>query len=167
MSDPLCYIKFTVVSEVKLQRLMTVVAELSERKQSEDWKDVFYWKKFFNSEELKHFTELSESQMQEWTEFWNETPVEMRLGIDMPTPGWTFESMIDAIYHGDYELINVKLIQDNAALLEIEPRGWPYGGLEPLKALVRCFNHIILGFQTGDQPFVNGDPLRPIWNPST
>lgn len=167
MSDPICYIKFKVASEAKLERLIVVVSEISKRKHLDDWKEDTYWREFFESDELKYFTELTESQIQEWDKFWNETPVKTRLSAEMPTPGWDFGSMIDAIYHGDYETVNVKLIENSEALLEIEPRGWPYGGLEPLKALIRSFAHEILGFHTGDQPFVHGDPQRPKWNPTT
>lgn len=167
MSEPLCYIEFEVISEIKLTRLMTIVSELSTRKQSDDWQDDLQWKKFFEPDELQYFTVLSESQMQEWSEFWDSTPIEIRHSPDMPTPGWDFGSMIDAIYNGDYELINVKRIRDGEALLVIEPRGWPYGGLNPLKALVRCFGHKILGFHTGDRPFVHGDPQAPTWAPTT
>lgn len=167
MSDPFCYIKFKVASEIKLKRLMTVVSEFSKRKQSDDWKDDAHWRKYFDVGELQYFAELSETQTKEWTAFWNATPVKKRHSIDMPTPGWDFGSMIDAIYHGDYEFISVKLIENNQALLEIEPRGWPYGGLDSLRALIRCYDHEILGFHTGDRPFVQGDPQAPIWKPTT
>jgi len=167
MSEPFCYIKFEVVSEIKLKRLMKIVSELSKRKQSDDWQDEPHWREFFDRDELQYFTVLSERQWQEWNEFWFTTPIKVRHSSEMPTPGWDFGSMIDAIYHGDYELINVKVVKDREALLEILPRGWPYGGLNPLKALVRCFGHKIIGFHTGDQPFVQGDPQAPTWSPTT
>lgn len=161
-----CYVEFKIFSGEKFERLSVISKELNDCKNSSVSKHVDVWREHFNADELNHFNRLSEKQNDEWKEFWFATPLPKRHSKEMPSPKWHFESMIEAILNGDYNIVGVKVLNENKARLEIEPFGWPYGGLNSLRALVRCFGHTIIGFHDGTQ-YYNGDPQPPLWLPAS
>lgn len=160
-----CFVEFSIFDDVKFERLLEIVCELGEHKVSERIEDETYWRSKFLVDELSCFTQLTASEMVEWNKFWSSTPLPLRHSAEMPSPGWDFDSMIDAIYNGNYALQGVRRIEENIGVLEIDPFGWPYGGIDCLKALVRCFGHQILGYYEGSSPYVVGDPQPPIRTP--
>ena len=101
------------------------------------------WMEFFTKMELASFWWPSQSEVEEWASHWSSTPVSERLSPDMPSPGWDFDSMIDAIFNAEYALIGVGRLTVSEAILEFDPHAWPYGGAGALRALVRSFGHQI------------------------
>ncbi|NEU05498.1 hypothetical protein [Clostridium senegalense] len=57
--------------------------------------------------------------------------------IDKP---WDFESVIDAITTGEYEIIGCEIVENGIGRLCFKPWSYPYGGMEPLEQLIKPFN---------------------------
>ena len=53
---------------------------------------------------------------------------------------WDFESVIDAIISGEYEIIGCEVVESGIGRLYFEPWAYPYGGTEPLVQLIMPFN---------------------------
>jgi len=58
---------------------------------------------------------------------------------------WDFYSLVESIHSGDYMVLGVELCGDSVAELQIDPDGYPYGGVGPLIALAEGFGFTILG----------------------
>jgi hypothetical protein len=80
----------------------------------------------------------------------------------MPTPGWDFGSMIDAIMDGEYDIIGVRQVDHVRGRFEFDPHAYPYGGIDAIRAIVRAFGHQIIRFDDGTGP-IDGDPQPPRW----
>lgn len=55
-------------------------------------------------------------------------------------PPWDFESVIDEIITGEYEIIGCEVVESGIGRLYFEPWAYPYGGTEPLVQLIMPFN---------------------------
>ncbi|MBR8654944.1 hypothetical protein KDH83_16705 [Achromobacter sp. Marseille-Q0513] len=58
---------------------------------------------------------------------------------------WDFYSLVDSIHSGDYTVLGLERLDDSIAELQIDPHGYPYGGVGPLMALVEGFGFTLLG----------------------
>ena len=167
MSEPTpAYIDFTVHDDAALQRLVAIVAALHQQKLSGTEHSETHWLPFFTDADRAHFWWPDDAELAQWADFWSETPVEHRIGPDMPMPPWDFASMIDAITDGEYTLTGVEMLGDGQARLGFEPHAYPHGGIDALRMLVRAFGHRITGFDDGTGP-ITGDPQSPRWTPPT
>jgi hypothetical protein len=57
--------------------------------------------------------------------------------------------MIEAFKNGEYELISCELVSSDMAQLEYNPLAFPYGGTDPIKALVEAFGFHVVGEKNG------------------
>ncbi|HEY4389642.1 MAG TPA: hypothetical protein VGN34_34810, partial [Ktedonobacteraceae bacterium] len=98
---------------------------------------------------LAHFWWTSKQEHQDYWQRWVATPVQQRFidpALEIP---WDFESMIDCLLNGDYEFISCKLFTSDTGVLEFSPFGFPYGGTDCMKALVKAFDFQIIGEDDG------------------
>ncbi|MCP5395877.1 MAG: hypothetical protein H6918_03940 [Sphingomonadaceae bacterium] len=159
-----CYVEFSIADHAAFDRLQSVVSELGRQKDSECQQDDEFWLRYFLEGDRKEFWWPSESEAEMWNTFWFSTPVEQRLSFAMPTPPWDFGSMVEVILTSEYDLVGVRMLDDGIGRLEIDPHGFPYGGIDSLRALVRAFGHRIIGSDDGTG-FVPGDEQPPRWTP--
>ena len=159
-----CFVEFDVQDEPTLERLSKVTAEFQRQKEGDATAEDAHWLPYFESSDRTSFAWLSEEEMKRWNEFWFSTPLPHRHSPEMPTPQWSFGSMVDAILVGDYDIIGIRSTAPNRARLEFDPHGYPYGGTGSLRALIRAFGHKITGFDDGTG-FNSGDPQQPRWTP--
>lgn len=115
---------------------------------------------FFSNVEVAYFWKPTDDEMKEWNDEWFSTPVAVRLSAAMPNPGWTLESMVSALWEGDYDLLGV-VEGDARCRLAFNPHGYPYGGTGSLVALVECFGHAVVGIEDGS----GYAPHKPRTNP--
>ena len=59
---------------------------------------------------------------------------------------WNFAAILELIEMGDYELRECKAIDRNHAEMSLEAFGYPYGGVNPLIALIEGFGFVVVGF---------------------
>ncbi|MBP1858907.1 hypothetical protein [Rhizobium herbae] len=160
-----CFVEFVVRDEPALVRLAKVVEELRHQKANDAIADEAHWLPYFEAGDRSAFWWPDEAEMNRWNKFWFSTPLPERHQADMPTPPWNFESLIFVIMEGDYDLIGITRTNDSQARLTFKPNGFPYGGINALRELIRSFGHEITGFDDGTG-FVGGDPQSPRWNPN-
>lgn len=118
---------------------------------------------FFSNVEASYFWNPTDDEMKEWNEEWFSTPVAVRLSAAMPTPGWTLDSMVSALWEGDYDLVGV-VEGDARYRLAFNPHGYPYGGTGSLVALVECFGHTVVGVEDGTG-YAPHTPRANLWLP--
>lgn len=160
-----CYIKFAVASPTGLERLTLIVEAFKADKTAAMARPDEEWASSFSKEELAAFWRPDADERQAWEAFWFSTPLPRRHSAEMPSPGWHFESMLEAILeNGDYDLIGVRAVGDGEAVLEFDPHGYPYGGTGALRALIRAFSHRVIGADDGTG-YEDGDPQPPRWTP--
>ncbi|WKE66660.1 hypothetical protein PVT67_05290 [Gallaecimonas kandeliae] len=143
-----CYVKFKPKEEESLNRLISFFELLKQEKDSSEEPNEEKLSAFLSVEEKSHFWSPSEEEQKEWQNFWSSTSVEVRISPKMPLPPWDLESMYEAFWNGDYDLISISKESEDYHL-NFYPHGYPYGGTDSMVALVKCFGHSIVGIDDG------------------
>jgi hypothetical protein len=139
------YIEFKIHDDDGYERLKAVVEKLQmEKEQGTLNPSAERWKILFGEEALKNFWWPTKAEFEAYQQLYFSIPAaERAVHPSLQTP-WDFESMIDAIKNGDYQLTGCTRQGDSTARLGFRPFGHPYGGSESLQELVKCFGHEIL-----------------------
>lgn len=157
-----CFVEFEPKDDQALDRLKGFLERVMRAKKNDEFDEAGLIG-FLSDVERAYFWAPTPDEMREWNDDWFSTPVEVRLSAAMPTPGWTLDSMVSALWEGDYEIRGV-VESDARYLLAFEPHGYPYGGTGSLVALVECFGHNVIGVDDG----AGYAPYRPranLWLP--
>ncbi len=133
------YVEFYADDEDRLDKLEAIVAALAEGKETDNWQDDAYWLDFFDEAARAHFWWPTKTEMEDWSRRWFATPVEQRHADPSLKTGWTFGSMIDAFYNGEYRLFPLRRLGEGIARIEYQPFGGPYGGNECMVTLIEAF----------------------------
>ena len=103
------------------------------------------WRSYFDDDALSHFWNPTPEELADWTRRWQATPVEKRFTDPTLETPWDFGSMIEAFHNGEYNLLRVTRVSENAGALQFEALAFPYGGTGCMCALVECFGGIVTG----------------------
>lgn len=139
------YIEFIIRDKEAYERLSTVVEKLKQEKAQGtlDPGDES-WKTLFGAEALKNFWWPTEEEFDAYQRLYFSTPPDERAAHPGLQPPWDFESLIEAIKNGNYQLTGCTKKETSIARLEFAPFSHPYGGSESLQALVESFGHKIV-----------------------
>lgn len=143
-----CFVEFEPKDKLSLRRLADFLELIKAAKQSEEAADEPDLAKYLSDVERSYFWDPTPEEMKEWGDEWFSTPVALRHSPQMPIPQWTLDSMIQAFWDGDYELLGV-VEEDARHRVAFNPHGYPYGGTGALIAVVECFGHTVLGVEDG------------------
>ena len=119
-----CHVKFIPKDEASLERLSRFFDLLKKEKDSSEKPNEESLSEFLSAEEKSHFWWPSDAEQKEWQSFWSSTSVEVRLSPKMPMPPWDLESMYEALWNGDYDLISVSK-ETEGYHLNFYPHGYP------------------------------------------
>ena len=157
-----CHIKFIPASAAALSRTRQVFELIRSMKSGEVEPDEARITASLTDAERSYFSNLSPEEMAEWNAHWQSTPVAIRTSSAMVMPQWDIESLYEAFWNGEYELIGV--IQEREDhYLAFNPEAYPYGGVSSMIAFVECFGHKVVGYDDGTG-YVPYQP-RTIWLP--
>lgn len=106
------------------------------------------WNQFLDREAVAWFSDIFDYDSEEgqvYRKLWDLTSPAVRLEHPMfHLPGnWDFESMIDAIFHGEYALVSLVKESDSAGVFYYSPYAYPFGGSECLVALIESFGNTV------------------------
>ena len=138
-------IRFEYGNAAHLEALGLLYNTLKHDKEAEIHRDLSYWFFAIPIELRSNF---------DWPD--GQTLVDLKLQrescpIWIPEPAeqlsarWDFYSLVDSIHSGDYSMLGLESRGDSMAELQIDPHGYPYGGVGPLMALTEGFGFTILG----------------------
>lgn len=146
------YIEFDVVDIERTKKLEVFFNKLKEEKDKfllteiepsceiEDWIDYLDAdaKEWFNKIELKPNSE----QLKIYNKLWRLTKPEIRIKHPMfnTADNWSLDSMVDAIFQGNYELVKIES-DESKGTLYYNPDGMPFGGTESLVQLIESFGN--------------------------
>ncbi|MCP4135109.1 MAG: hypothetical protein GY754_29335 [bacterium] len=154
-----CYIKFAVKNEDRFNKLVQLFNKLrcTKNKQFDNTgvtlrntTDIPKWTGFLDKDALDWYAKTFDYEGEEgkvYRKLWELTTPEIRTTSSFfKTPGnWHFDSVIDAILAGNYELIEIHKIRGtNEAVLYYRPFGIPFGDTECLVELLESFGNIVL-----------------------
>ena len=181
MKDEYYYIEFKIGDITRFAYLKKMFAKLKEVKDNliqdiylidkqtssgyVDPVDNFQWKEYLDPQAIEWFNDTFDFNSEEGIIYWKLLELtEPEIRFQHPffkTPGnWYFESMLDAIFNGDYNLI--ALVKEGArGCLYYNPRAYPFGGTGSLIELVESFGNQIIydSWQKKKNPI-----LKSEWN---
>lgn len=181
MKDKNFYIEFKIISYERFNCLQIMFEQL--KKVKNHWRenadpekeqyDLYFkdpvedfpWLDYLDNEAKYWFQDTFDYQSEEgkiYRKLWDLTYYKHRLHPFFKTPGnWDFESMLDSIFHGDYDLIDLIKEKSDRGCLYYDPHGWPFGGSDSLCELIRSFGNEI----TYDSYHENNNPeIESQWN---
>lgn len=116
-----CYIEFSYQHKNQVKQLERFILDFQKAKECQE-PEITEDKKWLN-----YFDQSSLEKFFHWGD-WEE-------GLEK----WDFESWLDAIYNGEYQLQGCRIISDTIARLEYAAWAWPYGGADSLRHLIQLF----------------------------
>ena len=165
MKDKYFYIEFEIGNIARYKNLQKIFLKLKEvkndwiqngnskqEKTNLDYRDPLEdidWYSYLDNYAIAWFEDAFDYNSLEgqiYWRVWELTQPEIRLQHPFfKTPGnWDFESMLDAIFNGDYLLIDLVKEKDNRGILYYNPLGYPFGGSDSLIELIRAFGNQII-----------------------
>lgn len=182
MKDTYSYIEFKFDDVAKFRQFQSMFCQLKEVKDTWDQEqkfserqeelicqdpiDNYQWKKYLNQSAIAWFENTFDFNSEEgliYWKLWELTESEIRLHHPFfKTPGnWHFESMLDAIFNGYFNLIDLVKEKDNQGCLYYQPTAHPFGGADSLLELIKSFGHQI----TYDSRHKYSKPVvKSVWN---
>lgn len=165
MKDDYSYIEFKIENNDRFKYLQQLFEKLKEVKSTwvremypdekqrvldyKDPVDNFSWQDYLDEAAKAWFDNTFDFNNEEGLVYWKLWELtEPRIRLEHPffrTPGnWHFESMLDAIFNGDYALIALVKEKDNYGCLYYNPRAYPFGGSHSLVELISAFGNRII-----------------------
>lgn len=161
MREKSFYINFQIGSPPRfdtLHRFFTAVKAEKDRIlrswDSDDERDQYdpsaesNWREFLDEGATEWFADTFDFHGEEGKTFlqlWQLTEPDVRLSHPMfNVPGnWDFDSMIEALFNGEYVLVNLVKEMEENGVLYYDPWAGPFGGTEPLVAMIESFGHVV------------------------
>lgn len=159
-----CYVEFEPTDDTALQRLSAFFVMLKAAKESgAPIEEEHRLAAYLTVDERSYFWNPSPIELEEWKKEWFTTPLPRRHTDEALQPRWQLESMLEAFWNGEYELIAV-LQEGERHFVAFNPEAYPYGGTGSLVALVECFGHRVVGIEDGTG-YVAYVPRNKFWRP--
>jgi hypothetical protein len=157
-----CHVEFRPLDSESLKRTEEVFALMRAMKKGDIPLDEEQLTSLLSPRERSYFWSPTPEQLAEWNKHWAATPVAVRTSAAMVCPQWDLGSMYEAIWDGEYELVDI--VQEGLRyFLAINPEAYPYGGISCFVALLESFGHKAIGYDDGTG-YVEHVP-REVWRP--
>jgi hypothetical protein len=157
-----CFVEFSPNNQDSIFRVNELFGLIKSAKESTDTPDEVCLAKQFLDEERAYFWNPSDEEQKEWNDFWFSTPISIRHSTQMAIPPWDFESMLDAFWSGDYDLIGIRQIENKYFLL-FNPHGYPYGGVDCMVAFLECLGCVVLSIDDWSQESYVPSKKTNVW----
>lgn len=145
------YIDFYLSDSATLSRLQKLLQYVSKQKligcggQIEDLEYLIFEQKnlFFSEQEWQRFWWPTKEELKRFWDTWKSLSKTARQQHLSSVP-WDFETLFDAIGQGEYLIQNCVPLNKGQYRLYYLPFAAPFGGTEPLKALLQIYGAAIL-----------------------
>ncbi|WP_431263260.1 hypothetical protein ACQ859_25150 [Roseateles chitinivorans] len=156
-----CFVEFDPLDDARAERAIDVMNHVAMLKRNGVLDEASMALELSDADRA-FFRVLTPEEWHEWNEFWFSTPLPQRHSPTMPSPGWDFASMVEAIADAEFDITGVRTERDSF-YLTFEPQSYPFGGTGCLVALLECLGNKVLSVNdgTGVVPYVQ--PVR--WEP--
>lgn len=159
-----CHLEFIPADTGALSRAQQIFELIRSMKSGEVPVDEARITELLTADERAYFWDPSVEEMAEWNAHWKSTPVAVRTSPAMILPQWDLESMYEAMWNGEYELIGISE-ENGKHFLAFNPEAYPYGGVASMIAFLECFGHNVVGYDDGTG-YIGHQP-RALWRPKS
>lgn len=157
------YVEFEPKDSESLYRSVGLFRMIKAAKETDEVVNNQPFVTYLTDVERAYFWNSSPEEAKEWHDEWFSTPIKIRHSPKMLSPKWDLESMLEAFWNGDYDLVAIQE-QHGKHCLMFDPHGHPYGGTSCMVAFLECFGHSVVGMDdgTGYQRYT---PRTEYWKP--
>lgn len=138
-------VRFAVRDLARFEMLACLLHEIKHDKESGIFRDPAAWLSLIPDDIRAAFDWSTDKECAVWNPIRNIAPVYVPEPSQQIGKRWCFDRVFESIEEGDYDLLGCVMVSDGLAELQIDPRGYPYGGVGPLIALVEAFGFVVLG----------------------
>jgi hypothetical protein len=163
MNDYDCYIEFQPKNDESLLRIKHLFEIIKSAKESDEQAKLESTINDFSESEKSYFWNPTPKELAQWNAEYFATPVSKRDLPEMLMPQWTLDSMLEAFWNCEYQLVSV-IEENNAHYLMFIPLSFPYGGTESLVVFTECFGHTVIGIED-DFGYRKHVPQTEFWQP--
>lgn len=157
-----CHVEFIPLDADSLARTREVFRLMRAMKTGEQPQEEERLTALLTPQEREYFWTPKPEELAEWNEHWAATPVAIRTSSAMICPQWDIGSMYEAVWDGEYELIDI-LQEGSRHFLAINPWSYPYGGISCFVALLESVGHKVVGYDDGTGYMIHTP--REVWQP--
>lgn len=143
------FIEFTVNDTGRFLVLQKVFYEIKHDKDAEDWRSSDELLQLFDAESLSHFYWPDKDERLQRLENLRTRPTIIAATEDATGATWDFDSLIDALVNGEYELKSCEMVAPTHARLNFYALAYPYGGVGCMVALIEAFDFTVTGIEDG------------------
>lgn len=166
MKEKHFYVEFKITSISRFKNLQKMFNKLKQVKNAQDsWRmqnyepesddldfndpvDDFPWCNYLDEKAHEWFANDFDYESEEgkiYWQLWGLTDPKIRSHPFFITPGnWHFESMLESIFIGEYDLIDIIKEEEDRGCLYYDPHGHPFGGSDSLIELIRAFGNDLI-----------------------
>lgn len=138
-------VRFAVNDTTRFEALRSLLAEVKQDKDARRFREPAEWMRLVPDEVKGRFVWPTQAERDHWLAARDSTVIAIANPSEQLGSEWNFFAVFEAIENGDYELLDCVLVGDGEAEVQIDPHGYPYGGVGPFIALVEAFGFIVLG----------------------
>jgi hypothetical protein len=156
-----CFVEFSSPDDSFLLRTIECVNYVAALKR-DDALDEEQMTKELSPSERAFFWEPCPEELGEWNAFWFSTSLPQRHSPSMPTPAWTFGSMMESIASAEIDITGIAT-EGSKCYLTFEPESYPFGGVGCLVALLECLGNQVSAANDGTGVLPHAPGVR--WAP--
>lgn len=138
-------VQFAVQDLTRLKALTRLFEEVKRDKDAGALRDPNAWLDLIPDEVKLAFDWPTKEDREYWLNVRNTTPIWVPEPSEQIGERWDFYRIWEAIEDGDYDILGCVTVADRIAEVQIDPHGYPYGGVGPVIALVEAFGFVVLG----------------------
>ena len=138
-------VRFAVNNADRFEALQSLYAEIKRDKDANHSRDAEELERLVPDEIKGAFSWPTPRQRAHWLSIRNSVIISIPDPSDQLGAEWDFYRLFEAIDESDYDVLGCELVEPGVGALQIDPHGYPYGGVGPLIALAEAFGFMVLG----------------------
>lgn len=141
------YIEFSYVDNKVFERIANLINYIKDKKNSDqlDCEDINI-QEFYSKDELNYYWWPTEAEKNAfWKKYYSLKGEEKKAYL--ASVPWDFESVIDSISSGEYDIKGCEIVSKGIGRVYFEPWSFPYGGTKSLVQLIKPFDIEILNVE--------------------
>jgi hypothetical protein len=138
-------VQFRINDDRRFGELCSLYAEVKRDKDAGTFRDPREWVALVPDAIKSRFGWPTADERARWLSVRDSTPIAISNPDQQFGARWDFYRVFESFENGDYAVLGCQRTAETVGELQIDPYGYPYGGVGPLIALAEAFGFEVLG----------------------
>jgi hypothetical protein len=128
-------IRFAVNDAQRFEALHSIFRKLKHSKGTGEFPDPEHWTRLVPDDVKGQFSWPTSEERNHWLSVRDSTSIAIPEPSQQLGSTWDFYRVFESVEEGDYDLLSCEMTGHGVAEMQIDPHGYPYGGVGPFIAL--------------------------------